>query len=175
MSVQYHSISLRKVAILFIVQHVWCRLIFCKAARHSWQFKLTLLCRSKLYSCLKDQPDSMFLQRTRLAVLRTTNQCILTLQAYELFLLTVLNKGSFVSKIWQPSSKPWVNLMDRGNNFFSWSQMISSDFRVSHIKARKVVPKQFQAATLKTAAKKAFHWCFFPFCQRTLSDALPRQ
>lgn len=37
------------------------------------------------------------------------------------------------------------------------------------------MPQQFRAASPRTAAKKAFHWCFFPSCQRVLSDTLPRQ
>lgn len=37
------------------------------------------------------------------------------------------------------------------------------------------MPQQFRAASPRTAAKKKFHWCFFPSCQPVLSDTLPRQ
>lgn len=47
--------------------------------------------------------------------------------------------------------------------------------QVSHVKAWKVMPQPFWAASPRTAAKKAFHWCSFPCCQCVLSDTLPRQ
>lgn len=105
------------------------------------------------------------LHRTRPAVVPTSNQGICDTKHAHCSCLQWSPRAVFVSKIWQPSSGSWVNLMDRGNNFFSWKH----DFLwlASISCQRKVVPKQLQAASLKTAAK-AFHRCFFLFCQHVV-------
>lgn len=56
------------------------------------------------------------------------------------------------------------------------TKLFSPTFQqVSRVRAWKAMPQQFRAASPRTAAKKAFHWCFLPSCQRVLSAPLPRQ